>query len=97
MREKVLLIIERGHEKMKGKILKFSAILIALVFIGSGFTFAASVEASEEEWSKTFGGLEVGVAKSVQQTKDGGYIITGATKSYGAGEEDLWLIKVKGE
>jgi hypothetical protein len=40
--------------------------------------------------SKTFGG---GSANSVQQTTDGGYIICGSTRSYGAGGEDILLIK----
>jgi len=50
-----------------------------------------------KEWSKTFGGLGTDWGCSVQQTSDGGYIIAGGTFSYGAGDEDVWLIKVKGE
>ncbi|MGA8849566.1 MAG: hypothetical protein WB564_07085 [Dehalococcoidia bacterium] len=44
-------------------------------------------------WDKTFGGTSADVGMSIQQTSDGGYIEVGGTGSYGAGGEDVWLIK----
>ncbi len=45
-------------------------------------------------WQKTFGGSNDEGAYSIQQTKDGGYIVAGYTSSYGAGGSDMWIIKL---
>jgi len=48
-----------------------------------------------EQWSQTFGGYGWDMTESVQQTTDGDYILAGWTKSYGAGNRDAWLVKIK--
>ena len=45
-------------------------------------------------FSVTFGGNDLDGGYEVQQTSDGGYVVVGVTWSYGAGEADLWLIKI---
>jgi hypothetical protein len=44
-------------------------------------------------WTRTYGGAEVDWYFSGQQTQDGGYILAGYTASFGAGSDDVYLIK----
>lgn len=50
--------------------------------------------AGEMQWNKTFGGTSDDYAYSIVQTNDGGYALAGFTASFGAGNRDLWLVKV---
>jgi hypothetical protein len=46
------------------------------------------------EWQRTYGGESRDTAYSVQQTRDGGYILAGATESFGASRADIWVLKI---
>jgi hypothetical protein len=63
---------------------------------GSGPSSAWLIKTDEfgnEEWSQTFGGSGFDLAYSVQQTIDGGYVLTGYTDTFATGYSDAWLIK----
>ncbi len=47
----------------------------------------------ELEWMQTFGGPDDDMGYSVQQTSDGGYILTGCKESEDTIDKQLWLIK----
>ena len=44
-------------------------------------------------WTRSFGGYHQELGYSVQQTEDGGYILTGLTRSFGPQDSDVYLIR----
>lgn len=44
-------------------------------------------------WTKTYGGGNADWGRSVAQTPDGGYILAGYTNSFGAGSDDIYLVR----
>lgn len=64
--------------------------------VGSYDVFVVKFDRSFNiEWQKTFGGKGYDVARSVKQTKDGGYIIAGFSDSFREGHSyDVYVIRL---
>ena len=73
---------------MKSFRLELAVILCGSIFLSIPLVFAFPVM-----WSQNYGGPKGEYARSLIVTSDEGYAIAGWTDSYGAGEEDFWLVK----
>lgn len=63
--------------------------------MGNGDCWVLKLDSSGVvQWQKTYGGTENDVAYSIQQTLDDGYIVAGATMSFGVGNGDFWVLKL---
>jgi hypothetical protein len=60
----------------------------------SDFWILKLTSSGKIEWQKTYGGPQDERAKSILLTEDGGYIVSGNTGSFGAGESDYWILKL---
>lgn len=47
------------------------------------------------QWDTTVGGPDQDLCYAIDQTSDGGYILSGATGSYGSGYHDVFLVKLE--
>lgn len=67
-----------------------AALLAAALLVSAG---AGRAEAPDTLWTRTYGGTNIDVGYDVQPTGDGGFVVTGYTRSSGAGGHNLWLFK----
>jgi hypothetical protein len=74
----------------------------ACVLVGSTFSYGSGdfdvylvkVDSlGDTLWTQTFGGPSAEYGYDIQSTSDNGFIITGSTRSFGAGGRDLYLIR----
>jgi hypothetical protein len=66
----------------------------ALAMVAVAAIISPSSLTAQITFQRTYGGPDEDRAFSVQQTSDGGYILGGDTKSFGAGDYDAYVIKV---
>ena len=64
---------------------------LLLVLLCASLIFSAKADSTM--WSQTYGGTDIDSDPSVLETSDGGYALAGRTESFGAGEDDIWLVK----
>jgi hypothetical protein len=62
---------------------------------GSDLFIVRTDAAGDTLWTKIMGGSGDDIGHCIQETSDGGYIVAAQTDSYGAGGDDLWLIKLE--
>jgi hypothetical protein len=60
---------------------------------GSDIVFVKVDMDGNEQWKRVIGGNRMDRARSVCALRNGGYVLTGTTQSYGSGNQDLLIIK----
>ena len=78
-----------------GRLTAIIAALVALAAVSLATDAPAPALAQPgEEWRIALGGPADEFAHAVALSGDGGYVIAGETRSYGAGAQDGWLVKL---
>ncbi|MEN8208291.1 MAG: FlgD immunoglobulin-like domain containing protein [Candidatus Fermentibacteria bacterium] len=72
------------------------------IILGNGFSNSAGLtdfqivrtdSLGQEIWSGTYGGPNFDTGLSIRETDDQGFILIGWTRSFGAGDQDIWLLR----
>jgi hypothetical protein len=80
------------RELLRASVLWVRGLILALLSVSLVAIFTEYAHA-QVRFARTYGGANEDIASSVQQTSDGGYIVAGMTRSFGAGSRDILLIK----
>ena len=67
-----------------------SILLVCLLFTSCIILHA---QVPDTLWARTYGGSNIDVAYSACETSDGGFVATGYTFSFGAGQQDAYLVR----
>jgi hypothetical protein len=63
-------------------------------FGNSEFWLVKTDASGDAQWNRTYGGRGYELGRALAQTSDGGYALAGLTSSFGAGNNDFWLVKI---
>jgi len=72
----------------------FFLICIILIITTDTVTFASDTQELEILFNQTYGGEYSEIASFAVETHDNGFMIVGSTTSFGAGDSDIWLLKI---
>tara|TARA_B100000315_G_C14056916_1_gene354442 strand:- start:84 stop:341 length:258 start_codon:yes stop_codon:yes gene_type:complete len=75
--------------------LAVTSLAILVVLLTSLSWAIADTSPVTEKWGRTFGGPGFDVGWFVQETSDGGYVITGHAYSFGAGGYDVYRVPAR--
>lgn len=77
---------------------KLTRLVIFMVLMFASIKSPVALAADPQlQWAMNYGGKAEDSAAFVKQTKDGGYIMAGATASWGYGQTDAYLLKIDAE
>jgi uncharacterized protein (TIGR02145 family)/uncharacterized delta-60 repeat protein len=69
-------------------------LLITPFLLWAVFLWVQNVQAEDQFIAQTIGGAGSDIAHAMTAAPDGGYIIVGQTKSFGAGNDDMYIVKL---
>ncbi len=80
--------LSRTEEVSSSKYMALMSCLASLIVL-----FTSGSPLAQISFQRTYGGIRYDEGYSVEQTMDGGYVVAGYTRSFGAGLSDVYLVK----